>query len=281
MNLDGEAPTEPAALKPVDRWLLSRLARTESIVRAAYDAYDPQSACQALYRFFWSELCDWYIEVSKPRLQDPAQRQTPLFVLLTSIEAFLKMLHPVMPHLTEELYGHLPIAGKSEFLMSSSWPEIPASFLDEASEAAVERVFEITRAFRALRAALDLTPGKEIPEAAYEGNLAGGEAVLRSQAWIGKLSVGKPAGRHLSATREGVDLHLPIEGLVDLERLIERDGRDLAKKQEDAAKLRAKLENPQFIERAKPEVVEKDRALLESLDVEIEKIGERIALLNA
>lgn len=76
-------------------------------------------------------------------------------------------------------------------------------------------------------------------------------------------------------------MHLPIEGLVDLERLIERDGRDLAKKQEDAAKLRAKLENPQFIERAKPEVVEKDRALLESLDVEIEKIGERIALLNA
>lgn len=279
MNLEGDAPTEPGALEPVDRWLLSRLAKTQGIVRQAYESFDLQTACQALYRFFWSELCDWYIEVAKPRLQDPAQRKSPLYVLLTSIEAFLKMLHPVMPHLTEELYGFLPTADKSEFIMASSWPETMDWWRDDSAEAEVERVFEITRSFRALRAALDLTPGKTIPIAYFEGNLVG-SGVLASQGWIAELRQGRPEGRSLSTSKDGVDLHIPIEGLVDVEKLIERDERELAKKLEDSEKLAAKLGNAQFIERAKPEVVEKDRSLLESLTLEAEKIADRLKLLR-
>ncbi|MFM9598084.1 class I tRNA ligase family protein, partial [Streptomyces scabiei] len=78
-------------------------------VSGAYAGYDLQGACQALFRFFWSELCDWYIEVSKARLDDPARREVPQWVLLTAIETFLRLAHPVMPHITEELYSHLPV----------------------------------------------------------------------------------------------------------------------------------------------------------------------------
>lgn len=277
MNLDAGMPSEPSVLEDSDRWLLSRLYATERAVREGYEAADLQSACQALYRFFWSELCDWYIEVSKSRLADPSQRQTPQWVLLTAIEAFLKMLHPVMPHLTEELYSHLPVPGKAPFLMIASWPSLPESYSQPETEAAVERVFEITRALRALRADLDLTPGKVVPVAYYEGDLGDGESVVRSQAWATELLPGRPAGRFVSAHRLGVDLHLPIEGLIDPEKIV-RLGKELEKTRSDMDKLAAKLSNPQFVERAKPEVVEKDRALLAELGERVKKLDEQMRL---
>jgi valyl-tRNA synthetase len=275
MNIEGPV-SAPETLTNVDKWLLSRLYQTEKAVRAAYDGYDVQSACQAMYRFFWSELCDWYIEVSKPRLNDPAGKAIPQWVLLTAFDAFLKMMHPVMPHITEELYQHLPITGKSEFLMSAPWPEIPESFNEPDAERKIARVFEVTRAFRALRAELDLAPIKPVPAAYYEGDLEGDESVLTSQGWIQELLPGKPPeGRFVSATAEGIDLHLPISGLVDVDKELNRLQREQEKALADLAKIEARLANPQFTERAKPEVVEKEQATLVALKEQLVKIEER------
>ena len=278
MNVE-TAPQRPAELAAVDRWLLSRLAATEEAARTGYDAFDIQGVCQALYRFFWGDVCDWYIEVSKSRLNDPAQRETPQWVLLTAFDAFLKMLHPIMPHLTEELYSFLPIEGKAEFLMAASWPSSLAEFRESEAEARVERVFEAVRALRALRAGLDIAAMRAVPVAYFEGDLGAEAAILRSQAWVEDLREGRPTGeKFVSATAGGVDVHLPVAGLVDVEKLLAGLDREEAKLTDERAKLAARLENPQFVERAKPEVIERDRAALSELDAKLAKLVERRAL---
>lgn len=280
MNLDGFSGVRPEALLPVDKWLLSRLEATERSVREAYDGYDIQAASSSLYTFFWSEMCDWYIEVSKSRLQDPAHRAAPQWVLVECLRAFVAMLHPIMPHITEEIYQHLPLEGKAEFLMASSWPEIQGDYADPESERRVQRWFEITRALRALRAEVDLPALREAPVAYFEGDLDGGEAVLASQAWIGSLQAGKPEGRYISTTIEGVDLHLPIEGLIDEEKERARLSREEERLDAELSKLEQRLSNPMFAERAKPEVVERERANVEEIRLKLAKTRERKVLFG-
>lgn len=275
-----DTPTKPAALEDSDKWLLSRLYETERIVSAAYESYDNQTASQALYKFFWSELCDWYIEVSKPRLNDPASRATPQWVLLTCIEAFLIMLHPVMPHLTEEVYSHLPLADKAPFIMSAKWPELPKEFHQPDVEARIERIFDITRGLRALRAELGLAAMKTAPVVYFEGDLSGGESVVRSQAWVEDLRPGKPSDQFVSTTISGVDLHLPLGDLVDKEKELGRLVREEEKISGDLVKLDQRLSNPDFISRAKPEVIDRDRSAADELRAKLEKIQERKKLFG-
>ena len=271
-------PSEPERLDVVDEWLLSRLVTTERAVREAYDAYDMQSACAALYRFFWNEVCDWYIEVSKSRLADEASRATPQWILLQAFDAFLKMLSPVMPHLAEELYSRLP--GSEGLLMAQSWPTLPAEFDRPESERTVERAFEATRALRSLRAGLDLAAMKTVPLAYYEGDLAGGEAIVRSQAWVGELRQGRPEEKAVAASAAGIDLYLPITGNVDLEKVLPALARDVAKAEGDIAKGEAQLANPQFLARAKPEAVEKLQGQLDENRAKLARLRERRALFE-
>ena len=280
MNIEGPI-TEPGDLTTVDKWLLSRLYQTEKTVRESYEAFNLQAACQAMYRFFWSELCDWYIEVSKPRLNDPEGKQTPQWVLLTAIETFLKMIHPVMPHITEELYQHLPITDKSSFIMTSSWPTMPESFNQPDAEREIERIFSITRTVRALRVSLDLQSMKAIPAIYVEGDLQGNESVLASQAWAQEIRYGKPPeDGFLSATAEGVDVHIPTSGLVDLEKEKTRLDREEEKTQSELTKLEARLSNSQFVERAKPEIVEREQATAQDLRDKLVKLQERRKLFG-
>ncbi len=280
MNISGPV-SEPKELTTVDKWLLSRLYQTEKTVKASYDAYDVQSACQAMYRFFWSELCDWYIEVSKPRLNYPDDRETPQWVLLQAIDAFLKMMHPVMPHITEELYAHLPVAKTSDFVMSAEWPVMPEHFNAPDAEQSIERIFALTRAVRALRVTLDLQSMKPVSTAFVEGDLQGNDSVLASQAWIQELRYGRPEGEQfVSTTAEGIDVHIPISGLVDVDKELARLTRDEEKVKADLSKLEERLANPQFVERAKPEIVERERQTAEELRNTLEKIAARRALFS-
>ena len=280
MNVEG-VPKTPTKLETVDKWLLSRLVQTEKEVKLAYERFDLQAACQALYRFFWSEVCDWYIEISKSRLYSEDQKETPQWVLLTAFEAFIKMLHPIMPFITEELYKYLPLEGKAPFLMSADWPVLAAELNQADAELEIESVFAATRALRALRAELDLKPMQQVESVYYEGDLKGNEAIVSSQAWVQNLIQGKPTGRFVSATSGGLDFHIAVEGLIDLVKVGEGIVRDLAKLTEDESKLAARLDNPQFVERAKPEIIERDRAQLDDLRARIEKLMARQKLLES
>lgn len=277
-----EMPAEPSpeALHAVDKWLLSRLANLEKKVSKALDEYNCQTACQALYHFFWTELCDWYIEVAKPRLNSESESQVPQWVLLHSIEAFLTMLHPFMPFLTEELYSYLPLTNKSPFLMSASWPKLPDWFTNPAEEAEVERAFALTRGLRALRADVDLAPNVTVEKVYFEGELGAALEIVRSQAKVKELVSGKPQGeKFISTTLMGVDFHLPIQGLIDTDKELARIERERTKISEDLGKLQERLSNPQFTEKAKPELVERDRALAADLADRLSKLEARAALL--
>lgn len=280
MNIQ-EVPSRPSSFEVVDRWLLTRLSKTIDEVKSAYDRYDIQAACQAMYRFFWSEVCDWYLEISKSRLQNPETAQTPQWVLLTAFEAFLKLLHPVMPFITEELYSHLPIAEKSAFLMSASWPSVDSALVDTDAEGEIERVFAAIRALRALRAELDLKPMGQIPVAYFEGSLGDAVSVVQSQAWVAELKPGKPADRHVSTTSGGIDFHIVVDGLIDLEKVTAAIERDLAKTEKEIAGLSGRLNNPQFVEKANPEIIERDRNALSELESKLEKLRARLQLLRS
>ena len=276
MHLDGP-PVEPKGLDQTDEWLLSRLYQTEKTVREAYEQYDLQSASAALYRFFWSEVCDWYIEISKARLSDPSQAEAPRWVLATSIRAFLTMIHPIMPFLTEELYQHLPLNDKRSFLMQEAWPALPESFLRPESEAKLERAFEITRAIRALRHEAGLTPRQTVPTAYADGDLQGLEELIASQCWVEELRKGKqPEGtKVISTTAEGVELYLPTEGLMDPSKELERIDKETEKLEAELKPLEARLTNPQFLEKAKPEIVEREQAAARALQERLSKLRDR------
>ena len=151
---------------------------------------------------------------------------------------------------------------------------------DTEAEQRVERAFEVTRALRALRAEIDLPAMKTIPEAFLVGDLHGGEAIVRSQAWVEKLTLGAPPelDKVLVATVEGVDIYLPFEGLVDVEKEMLRLDKEQEKTQAELVKLEQRLSNPQFVERAKPEVVEREREQAAELRDRLEKLEARRAM---
>jgi valyl-tRNA synthetase len=275
MNVDGPVPEPEDGLSPIDRWLLSRLCSTERSVREAYESYDVQEAAQALYRFFWSELCDWYIEASKRRLASPSERFVPQWVLLTAIECFLIMTHPIMPFITEEVYSHLP-GKQGRLLMAAEWPEVPGWWHDPDAEETVALWFEATRALRALRAELGIGPGKQIEAAYYEGDLGEGCSIVRDQAWIADLRQGRPQGPFLSQTAGGIDVHLPVAGLVDPAKETSRLERERQRLEEEISRVRARLDDPAFLTRAKPEVVARAKEDLAEREAAHQKVVNRL-----
>jgi valyl-tRNA synthetase len=191
------------------------------------------------------------------------------------------MMHPIMPHITEEIHSHLPIKGKSPFLMSAPWPRLPSSFADEEAEARVERWFAIVRSLRGQRASADIEPGRMIAQAYFEGDLDGGDALIASQSWVNELKAGKPEGDCISTTLEGVDLHIPLGESVDQAKLLDKLQREEVKLLAEQTALSTRLNNPQFVERAKPEIVERERAALGDVSDRLAKVRERIATLQA
>lgn len=280
MNLDGFKDTLPTSFDVEDKWILSRLVETEKVVREGYEGYNVQEATQALYRFFWNELCDWYIELCKDRLADPARSATPQWVLVTCLKAFLKMTHPVMPYITEEIWSHLPHADGEGMIMESTWPDFSTNWSTPADEKRVERWIDTVRSLRALRAELDLTPGVKVAKVYFEGDLDGGEAVVASQGWAGELARGVPEEAHIATSTLGIDLFLPTQGLIDPQKERSRLTREIEKTDSQAAGLRQRLSNPSFIERAKPEVVEQAKADLELLETELDKLRKSLSALG-
>ena len=280
MNAGDTWPNEPENLEIIDKWLLSRLKSTEEVVRGAYEAKDIQLASQTLYHFFWSEVCDWYIEITKPRLEDPAQKEVPIWVLLKTLDCFLKMLHPIMPFITEEIHSHLPSAESSNLMVELAWPDLSNFEVDRQAEAKVESWFDAVRAFRAMRAELGVNPREQIAAAYVEGSMEGGLEVFRTQAWVKEVVAGRPTGAFISSSTGSFDLHLPTEGLIDPVKELARIDAEITKKAAEKQRIDDRLSNPQFVERAKPEVIDRDRQSQEELARLLEKLQERRTLFG-
>ncbi|MBM4245465.1 MAG: valine--tRNA ligase [Deltaproteobacteria bacterium] len=254
-----------------DRWIRARLARCIDEVRTALDGYRFNDAAAALYRFFWNELCDWYLELAKPSLgSDGPERAKTVATLVAVLESALRMLHPLMPFITEELWHALPgvDAGRSTLLLAQ-YPASASIECDEAAEARVERLIAAVRALRNLRAEMSLPPSREIDllvaplDAAAAADLPALTCAIRTLARVGRLEVlsdgARPGGAAL-AVAGSFELYVPLAGLIDVAAERERLEREIERVVKELAGARKKLDNQDFVQRAPDEIVAKETA---------------------
>jgi valyl-tRNA synthetase len=248
-----------------DRWILHRLAAVSAEVRTALESYRFNEAASALYRFLWSDYCDWYLELAKISLAEPARRETTLGVLLGVLERFLRLLHPFMPFLTEELWQALPTPKAVESIVIAAYPEADADWL-LADVDAMDTVIEAIRAVRNVRADLNVTPSAAIELVVFGGGgrrLEPHEGYLRRLAGVTTVDY-RDGGERLKGAAtvviDGLELVIPLRGLVeDPAAEIARNRKQLEKLDKEMRGITAKLANRQFLERAPAEIIEKER----------------------
>ncbi len=300
LNLGGETPAslgepDPSSLTLADRWILSRLARVNLETAERYGSYGLGEAAKGLYEFAWNEVCDWTIELLKRRLNPwPAVEGEPLSaevladqrvarqVLAKVLAELLVLLHPLMPHLSEELWHGVTGEAEGTFLALQPWPAVNEAALDDALEAQFAELIEAIRVVRNLRAVAGLKPSQSAsvvfltgrPELAAVLHQATADITALTRA--ASVEVRDPGGaagdsaeaqaagpqRCLAAVSGELQVLLPIEGLVDLAALRGRLEKDIAKAEKEIKGLAGRLANPNFEGKAPPEVVAECRANL-------------------
>jgi len=280
----------------MDSWILSRLHRTIEEVNDKLATYDMDEAARAIYAFFWDEYCDWYLEMCKPRLREPgADRFMAQLTLSTVLETVLRLLHPMIPFITEEIWPRLPEGARMEdgpeTLMRQPYPEHNEEWLNEESERRMEIVIETTRALRNLRQELGIPPGQRLTAASVPSNPRAA-GVLSDNAWaiesLARLQTlqlrdAAPAGegKWVSSPLKDADVFLEIGEALDVPKELERIDKELAKLEQDVTRSRAKLDNPQFTERAPADIVQKERDFAAELEDKRSRLASRRRLLQA
>jgi valyl-tRNA synthetase len=292
MNLgEGYEPGEPAIETVADAWILSRLADLGAKVDEGIVAYEFGETARALYDFFWSEFCDWYIELAKPRLAEGGTgRATVLRNLVFVLDRALRLLHPMMPFVTEEIWGRLPLAegDRADALMIASWPD-PASlarFRDEDAERSIGRLIELVTGVRAVRARYAISPKQglrvEFKTSGDADNAWVNEEFghMASLAGVESFSAGTDTVKppHSAVFVAGdMTVYVPLEGLVDFAAERARVTRELEKAQDELGRLTKKLANEGFLAKASPEIVEKDRAKATELAATVAQLATQLA----
>ncbi len=285
-----------------ERWIQSRLQRTITAVNSALASYDMDDACAALYDFQWNEYCDWFVELSKPALQgeDGPAKESARRVLLSVLDTTLRLLHPIMPFVTEEIWSNLP--GKTGSICVAPYPVADESLLDPAAEAGMTLVIGSITALRGLRA--EFTPGGPEHEAARAAILArrfrvivvpeGEQAVdtlrallpsLVSLARLGEVTLANAAptdAKYVSVGVAGASYYVPaselLEGIDPAKESVRLVG-EIAKLDKELAAVSGRLNNPGFVSKAAPEAVEKARQDVADLTERRGKLEARRGLL--
>ena len=292
MNLEGYEPGAPEPQTVADRWILSRLADLSARVDEGLDAYEFGETARALYDFFWSEYCDWYIELAKGRLATGGeQRQSVQRILVLVLDQALRLLHPIMPFVTDAIWRELPLpeADKPASLMIAAWPDSRAlaRFADEGAERSILLVQEVVVAIRGVRARYGVSPRTPLdvvvkaPQA--ERILLQGEAsLITALAGVGTLTVEPGAEKppHSAVAVAGnLEVYVPLEGLVDFDAEATRLKGERAKYATELERLENKLSNEGFLAKAAPEIIEKDRARATELSEALVLLDSQIAEL--
>jgi valyl-tRNA synthetase len=258
-------------------------------VNEGFGKYDMDDAARSLYEFLWSEFADWYVELAKPRLRNDAERPAVQGVLLNVLETSMRLLHPIMPFITEEIWQALPHKGES--IMTAPFPEADESLINDEAEAGMAMVMESIRLIRNLRAEVGVTPGKQVgiilvsesPETRdlFAANGAG----IRFVARTGEFSVAAEApigekGQYVAGHGAGFDVYMPTAGLIDIDKEIEKITNELASIEKELARVTGKLSNEKFMSKAPAEIVEKERRIESELSEKKAKLEERKASLR-
>jgi valyl-tRNA synthetase len=295
MTVEGSDLIGDTELSIADRWIVSRFAATLARVDEALRDYRFDFASAALYEFTWYEFCDWYLELSKPVLQSEdsteKQKRGTRRTLITTLEALLRALHPLMPFITEEIWQRVnplvaPLTAASrpratteapDSIMVAPYPAATGYAGDAVADADVAWMKQVILAVRQIRGEMDIAPSRKIPllyaygeeqpadrmiaYLTYLMRLAGLESVKR-------LSAGEPTPESATAVVAGLTLYVPMAGLIDPKAEVERVSKRIAKNESDIGKLNAKLGNENFVRNAPPEVVAADRARAAELEAQ-------------
>jgi valyl-tRNA synthetase len=264
-----------------DRWILSRLADAVKDVTRNLKTYRFNEAANAVYQFAWAEYCDWYLEMAKPRWgedADPADRRTARWVSWKVLDGVLRLLHPFMPFVTEEIWQALPHEG--ETLALAAWPRARKAWFDAEAERQVRFLQDLVVAVRNLRAENKVAPGRPVNvvvrgEPAQLDLLERLADQIKPLARIETLTPARDGTRPrvaASAVVQGAEVFLPLEGLIDLDAERERLVREADRLITDLENTRRKLRNGDFLAKAKPEVVERERQRQVQLEETLEKL---------
>ena len=280
MNLEGFDPEavqlSELELSNADRWILFRLNAAARETDEALAGYRFNDAASSLYRFTWSEFCDWYIELVKDDLYkgSPERKLAARYVLWTVLESLLRLLHPFMPFITEEIWQSLPGNRPTASIMTAPYPQPRTEweFADGAAE--MDLVMDTIRGIRNIRGEVEVPPSREIAAILDCGSeeslhvLKRNEGYIMSLARLSDLAIGKELDNPPDAAVQvagDVRIVVPLKGLVNVEEEEKRLLKEIAKADKDIDFLAGKLENPDFVGRAPAPVVAKEREKLEEL----------------
>lgn len=307
MNLEGYKKPDRYEYTLADVWILSRLNKIIDKVTRALSRHDFSSASRLLYDFFWAEFCDWYVELCKPRLYQkegaddlnkqvasestprpplPAPRLSRLTaqsILVEVLDNFLRLLHPLMPFITEEIWQKLPVEGES--IMISRWPKSQKSLIKDKAELEMELLQKITINLRTIRSELRISPSVEIEAilripgetelrivenyADYIQNLAGVSNLI--------LDADAPRPKHSAlAVESGIEILVPLAGLVDVEKERERLEKEIKSVLSDMEKVKSKLSKKEFLKKAPKAVIEKEKEKLDRFLQEEERLRHQL-----
>jgi valyl-tRNA synthetase len=297
-NLEGYDPALARRGTPsvADRWIKSRLTEATAQVRKAIDSYRFNDAASAVYQFLWHEYCDWYLEIAKRSLyqpESPAARAVTQRTLVETLEATLRLLHPFMPFISEELWQRLPhqresIPAPARSIMIAPFPKAGRKGRDPEAERLMAPILDFVSAIRTIRSESRISPAVELavsvkpadPEVA--GALAAGAAVIGSlaRAAITVAADGaRPANSAMAATPSG-DVFVRLEGVVDFEAERARLRKEVERARKEIAFLEGKLARADFVERAPALVVERERARLTEQRETEQKLAASLAALG-
>jgi valyl-tRNA synthetase len=293
MNMGDENPTKPAAaeLEPVDKWILSRCNTLIKDVTDNMEKYDLGVAVQKVYDFIWDEFCDWYIEMVKPRLYsdtDKASKNAALWTLKHVCIDALKLLHPYMPFVTEEIFTS--IQDEEESIMISSWPVYSDEFSFAKEEKEIETIKEAVRSIRNVRTGMNVAPSRKAKvfvvsgESAIRDIFKDGEIYFKPLAYASEVEIksdkeGIPEDA-VSAVIAGATLYMPFAELVDISAEIERLTKEEARLQGEIKRSNGMLSNERFISKAPEAKVQEEKDKLVKYEQMLKEVTERLASLK-
>ena len=279
-----------AALSMADRWILSRLQGAIEDTRAALEAFRFNDAASTLYRFIWGEVCDWYLELSKPALYgaDEAAKQAVRRTLVTVLDQTLRLLHPFMPFISEEIWQALPIARPTASICIAPYPTARAAWRDAETEARIGELIAAVTAVRNIRSELGIAPGTPVTvRIAADG---GGERVRAIEGFIKTLAkvsavellgAERPSGEPTAHVAGLGELFVPLRGAVDPAAVRDRLEKDLGKVEKELRGAEGKLSRADFVDKAPADVVEKERAKAAGLRERRATLEKHLAVLRS
>jgi valyl-tRNA synthetase len=303
MNLDeGFIPNAELVTKNstlADRWIASRLNAVIKEVQAALSDYRFNDVASALYQFIWHEYCDWYVELSKPALNqkdDGALRKTTQTTLVRTLETALRLLHPVMPFITEEIWQKLPNGvkgkgsrGKVESIMVAAFPVADEQVINPEAEQDMQMVMDLILAVRNIRGVMNIPPSTQLTVIVKPGNGELGSHLAKNSEYVKTLARVKELRINVNETKpraaatgviKGAEVYVPLEGVLDLDEERARLSKEIEKVTKDADMFAKKLSNKNFVDKAPKAVVEKDTARLEELKAMGEKLEQSMKMLG-